>query len=244
MSEAVILAAMFLVAAILYSSVGHAGASGYLAAMALMGISPEVMKPAALVLNVVVGTIATARFYRAGLISWSVLWPFVVTSIPLAFVGGAIQLPTDVYKPIVGVALLVAAARLAVSTYRRIARPVRRAPLWAAALAGGIIGLLSGLTGVGGGIFLSPLLLLLAWADTRETAGVSAGFVLANSVSGLAGNLASVQHLPAEIALWAPVAAVGGIIGAELGSRRLAPATLRYLLAVVLVVAGGKMIFE
>jgi hypothetical protein len=210
--------------------------------MALMGVSPDVMKPAALVLNVLVASIATVRFYRAGYFSWFTLWPFVAASIPMSFVGGAIHLPSDVYRPIVGAVLLFAAARLAVSTYRGAAAAERRAPVWAAGLAGAIIGLLSGLTGTGGGIFLSPLLLLMGWADMRHTAGVSAAFVLANSIAGLAGNVASVRYLPAEIALWAPVAAAGGLIGAELGSRRLAPATLRYLLAVVLVVAGGKMI--
>jgi uncharacterized membrane protein YfcA len=210
--------------------------------MALVGVSAEVMKPAALVLNVLVATIATVRFYQAGYFSWATLWPFVAGSIPMSFVGGAIQLPGNVYKPIVGAVLLFAAARLVVSTYRRAATPHHRAPLWIAGLAGAIIGLLSGLTGTGGGIFLSPLLLLMGWADMRHTAGVSAGFVLVNSISGLAGNLASVQFLPAEIGWWAIAAGAGGAIGAELGSRRLAPATLRYLLAAVLVVAGGKMI--
>lgn len=241
MSDNVALICLIFAAALLYSSVGHAGASGYLAAMALMGVAPDIMKPAALVLNVIVATIATARFYKAGCFSWPTLWPFVISSIPLSFVGGAIQLPGNIYKPIVGGVLLFAAARLVYSTAKRSTVTSRHAPLWAAILTGGAIGLLSGLTGTGGGIFLTPLLLFMGWAETRESAGVSAAFILANSVSGLAGNLASIQHIPAEVGIWALAAGFGGIIGAELGSRRLAPATLRYLLAAVLVVAGFKM---
>ena len=242
MSDLVLLTFLIFAAAVLYSSVGHAGASGYLAAMALMGVSVDVMKPAALVLNILVATIATVRFYKAGCFSWPTFWPFVVGSIPLAFVGGAIQLPGNVYKPVVGVVLLVAAIRLIYSTVKGKSVTTRQAPLLAAVLAGAGIGLLSGLTGTGGGIFLSPILLLMGWAEIRETAGVSAAFVLVNSMAGLAGNLASVQHLPAEIGIWAVTAGIGGIIGAELGSRRLAPAMLRYLLATVLVVAACKMI--
>ena len=229
-------------AALLYSSVGHSGASGYLAAMALMGIAPEVMKPAALVLNILVATIATTRFYKANCFSWPTLWPFVIGSIPMSFVGGAIQLPGNVYRPIVGAILLFAAARLVYVTVRRSSVEARLAPLWAAIAAGSAIGLLSGLTGTGGGIFLTPLLLFMGWADTRESAGVSAAFILCNSISGLAGNLASIPHIQSEVGFWAVAAGLGGVLGSELGSRRLAPASLRYLLAAVLVVAGFKMI--
>ena len=232
---------LIFLAAVLYSSVGHAGASGYLAAMALLGVAPDVMKPAALALNIVVATIATVRFARAGCFEWRTFWPFAVASIPLSFVGGAIHLPGSIYKPAVGAVLLIAAMWLVVSTIKRTAIAVRSAPNAIALIAGGCIGLLSGLTGTGGGIFLTPLLLFMGWADARKGAGVSAAFVLVNSVAGLLGNLTSVHRLPPEIGYWALVAAVGGFVGAELGSRRLAPATLRYLLAVVLVVAGCKM---
>jgi hypothetical protein len=236
------LAILIFAAAILYSSVGHAGASGYLAAMAFVGLSADVMKPAALVLNIVVATIATARFYKAGYFSWPTLWPFVIASIPMSFVGGATHLPSQIYKPVVGAVLLVAAFQLAASTLRKTIVPLRRAPIPVAVASGAGIGLLSGLTGTGGGIFLSPLLLFMGWAETRKTAGVSAAFVLANSIAGLAGNLTSVRYLPTDIAYWALAAGLGGIVGSELGSRRLAPATLRYLLAIVLVVAGCKMV--
>lgn len=241
--DALLLAAAFLVAALLYSSVGHAGASGYLAAMALIGVAPATMKPTALVLNLLVASIATTQFARAGHFSWPVLWPFALGSVPLAFVGGAITLPGHWYKILVGFVLIVSAVRLA---FERVgsatSRPPHRPPVWAAAICGAVIGLLAGLTGTGGGIFLSPLLLFAGWAETRNTGGVSAAFILANSASGLAGNLASVRYLPPEIPVWALAVMVGGLIGSELGSRRIGVPAFRKLLALVLVIAGTKLI--
>ena len=237
------LTVLILVAALLYSSVGHAGASGYLAAMALLGIAPDVMKPTALVLNILVATIATIKFYRAGCFSWSIFLPFVITSIPFSFIGGSISLPSHLYKPIVGVILLYAAYRLFRVNSTHVTTEIKSIPLWSALLSGAGIGLLSGLTGTGGGIFLSPLLLFMGWAETRQTAGVSAAFILANSISGLFGNLASTAYLPSAIPVWAVAAIIGGYIGAEYGSKRLGNITLRRLLAVVLVIAGLKMIF-
>ncbi|HJR07055.1 MAG TPA: sulfite exporter TauE/SafE family protein [Pyrinomonadaceae bacterium] len=246
-TESITLALLILLAATLYSSVGHGGASGYLAAMALFGLAPATMKPTALCLNILVASIATFRFWRAGCFSWPLLWPFAVASVPLAFVGGAITLPTNVYKQIVGVTLLYAAFRLFLFTRAKAdsaaATATRNAPLPLAIFFGALIGLLSGLTGVGGGIFLSPLLLLAGWADTRRTAGVSAAFILVNSIAGLLGNFTSVQALPRAIPYFALAAIVGGLVGSEFGSRRLASVTIRRLLAVVLVVAGVKMIF-
>ena len=244
MNDAAILTLLILAAAALYASVGQAGASGYLAAMAIMGVSSDVMKPAALVLNVVVATIATVRFYHAGAISWSLLWPLVVGSVPLAFIGGAIHLPSRVYNPAVGVILLATALRMTYIAYARATPALRTAPPWMAVMAGAVIGLVSGLTGTGGGIFVAPLIAAMGWAGPRETAGASAAFVLVNSLAGLAGNVASVQYLPSEIKIWAVAAAIGGLVGAELGSRRIAPHTLSYLLAAVLIVAALKMILS
>ena len=243
-TDVIILSLLILVAAALYSSVGHAGASGYLAAMALFGLAPATMKPTALCLNVLVATIATFRFRRAGCFHWPLFWPFAVASIPLAFVGGAITLPTTIYKQIVGLTLLYAAVRLFLYTRAKAeaAAATRDAPLVPSMLSGGLIGLLSGLTGVGGGIFLSPLLLLLGWADTRRTAGVSAAFILVNSIAGLLGNLTNLQMLPPALPYFALAAVIGGLVGSEFGTRRLANVTIRRLLAVVLVVAGVKMI--
>jgi uncharacterized membrane protein YfcA len=266
---------LILVAAVLYSSVGHAGASGYLAAMALFGLAPEVMKPTALVLNLVVATVGTIRFASAGHFAWNVFWPFAVLSIPCAFLGGAMKLPVPAYKVLLGLVLLFAAWRLAFKlsevrpTAERDRSPGAAAasaatpeksptdsgaeaaaggdcphfvPVLPALALGAGLGFLSGLTGVGGGIFLSPLLLFLGWADVRKTAGVSVVFILVNSASGLLGHLTSVRNVPHEIVWWAPAALIGGLIGSELGSRRLAPMTMRRLLAVVLVVAGIKML--
>jgi uncharacterized membrane protein YfcA len=239
-----VLALLIFALALLYSSVGHAGASGYLAAMALFGVAPAVMKPTALTLNIFVATIATVKFYRAGCISWRLLLPFVAASMPFAFVGGYLTLPGHWYKTIVGVILLIAAYRLFRVAHRAAEQTeVKRIPLWAALLAGAVIGLLSGLTGTGGGIFLSPLLLFMGWAETRQAAGLSAAFILVNSTSGLLGNVSSIGSLPSSIFVFAPAAIVGGLIGAEYGSKRVAGANLRRLLAVVLVIAGLKLIF-
>jgi hypothetical protein len=163
-------------------------------------------------------------------------------SIPMAFVGGTLKLPVQVYKIILGVVLLFAAYRLGIKQSAHAPVTQRPVPLVPALVLGATIGLLSGMTGVGGGIFLSPLLLLFGWADVRKTAGVSAAFIWVNSVAGLAGHWQSVRVLPHEILWWTPAALVGGLIGAELGSRRLSPLIMRRLLAAVLVVAGLKML--
>jgi uncharacterized membrane protein YfcA len=241
-TEVLLLGSCILFAALLYSSVGHGGASGYLAAMALFGLAPAVMRPTALVLNLVVAAIATVQFARAGHFSWRLFWPFAVGSVPLAFVGGTLTLPTHAYKQLLGIVLLVAAYRLFLSPKTGAAAVPRRMPIPLAILIGCAIGLLSGLTGVGGGIFLSPLLLVGRWAPPKPTAAVSAAFIWVNSASGLLGQLASVHSLPAVAAVWAVAAATGGAVGAGFGSRRLAGLTLRRLLAVVLVVAGLKML--
>jgi uncharacterized membrane protein YfcA len=243
MDQVFVLTVLIFLAAVLYSSVGHAGASGYLAAMALMGVHPDIMKPTALCLNIIVATIGTIQFTRAGHFAWNIFWPFALTSVPCAFLGGAMRLPYYYYKAIVGLVLLFAAVRLAWSAARKRQAAIKRLPILAALVAGGAIGLLAGLTGVGGGIFLSPLLLLANWAEVRQTAAVSVAFILVNSIAGLAGNLSSVQHLPPQIPVLAVAVGVGGIVGSQLGSRHLAPTMLRYLLAVVLVMAGLKMIF-
>lgn len=237
----ILLACLILLAAMLYSSVGHAGASGYLAAMALVGVTPAVMKPTALILNILVASIATVQFYRAGHFSWRLLWPFAIASIPAAFVGGAITLPGYVYKPLVGAVLLVAAVRMLLTAARQAASPPRNPPLWAAMLAGALIGLLAGLTGTGGGIFLSPLLLFAGWAEARQTSSVSAAFILVNSIAGILGVLSKSIALPAELPLLAVAAVAGGAVGSYYGSRRLSTPWLKRLLAAVLVVAGLKM---
>ncbi len=237
---------MVFVTAVLYSSVGHAGASGYLAAMALVSVPPDVMKPTALALNIIVATIGTIQFARAGHFAWKIFWPFAVTSIPCAYLGGATQLPFQYYRIAVGAVLLFAAVRLIYTAAKKAEFEPKPLPVPVALIAGAGIGGLAGLTGVGGGIFLSPLLLLAQWASMRQTAAVSVAFILVNSLAGLAGLagvLTSVQQLPPQIPVLAMAVALGGVIGSELGSRHIAPAVLRQLLGVVLIIAGCKMIF-
>jgi uncharacterized membrane protein YfcA len=243
MDQVLLLAALFLVAAVLYGMVGHAGASAYLAIMALVGVAPGVMRPTALVLNILVASIVSLRFARAGFVRPISVLPFLAGSIPAAFVGGAIALPGEVYRPLVGAVLIFAAFRFGVTAARAGEEFPPRPPVAWAVVSGGVIGLLAGLTGTGGGIFLTPLILAAGWAGTRFAAGTSALFILANSISGLAGNIASVGNVPDAIPLWLAAVAVGGIIGSELGSRRLPAPWLRRGLALVLLVAGLKLIF-
>ncbi len=239
-----VIAALFLLVAMLYSSVGHAGASAYLGVMALYGLSPAVMKPTALALNVLVAIVATAKFYRAGRFSFELFWPFAITSIPAAFVGGALSLPTKWYDWLVGIVLLYAAVWMFRSARTAAKTLIHPPPLAAALIAGLLIGFLSGLTGVGGGIFLSPLLLMMGWAETRATSAVAAAFILVNSVAGLLGHVSSIRALPPSIPFWAIAVVIGGWVGAEYGSKRLATPALRQLLSLVLVVAGFKLILS
>jgi uncharacterized membrane protein YfcA len=241
--EPFLLPAALLIAAVLYSAVGHAGASGYLAAMAFLGVATPVMRPTALVLNLLVASIATLRFARAGFFSWALFWPFALGSVPLAVVGGAVTLPGHWYRTLVGVVLWLAAARLLLDWHLRRNQTERPAPAVAVGCGAGI-GLLAGLTGTGGGIFLSPLLLFMGWADTRQTGGVAAAFILVNSAAGLAGNPGSVQHLPPQLPLWAGAVVLGGLIGSDIGSRRIGTLMFRRLLGLVLVIAGAKLVFS
>lgn len=235
-------AALIALAALAYSTVGHAGASGYLAVMALLGTPAATMRPTALLLNLVVATIGTIQFARAGHFRWSLFWPFAITSVPAAFLGGRLTLPESAYGVIVGSVLLLSALRLV--TMRAAAEATPRAPrLGVALFTGAVLGLLSGLTGVGGGIFLSPLLLLCGWADMRTTAATSVAFILVNSTAGLLGQLPIGNVLPAALPLWVAAVVVGGSVGATLGSRRLPTRALRIVLAAVLVVAGAKMLW-
>ncbi|MSO93192.1 MAG: sulfite exporter TauE/SafE family protein [Rhodospirillales bacterium] len=242
--DILLLTALMFAGATLYSSVGHAGASAYLAAMALVGVAPATMRPTALVLNIIVSSIATWRYVRAGWFSWPTLWPFLIAAMPMAFIGGGIHLPGEYYRPFVGIVLWIAAARLFLPGEIGTTDRSARAPLWGALIAGGVIGLLSGLTGTGGGIFLSPLLIFLRWSETRTVSGISAAFILANSASGLAGNIASVGSIPAEVPYFIVAVVAGALIGTTLGISTLARKMILTALALVLLVAGGKLLFS
>ncbi len=232
--------------AVLYSSVGHGGASGYLAVMAFVAVDPNITRPTALVLNLFVASIATLQFWRTGNFSWRLFWPFAVTSIPFAFVGGMIKLPTTAYRTVLGLVLLFAAFRLAwkfASDDDRVSGP----QWWMCLVIGAVIGLLSGLVGVGGGIFLTPVLLLLHWSETKTAAGISALFIFVNSAAGLTGRLyqhpALIGELPSAVWFWVVAAVLGGLLGSMLGATRFNSLTLRRVLAAVLLLAAVKLIF-
>jgi uncharacterized membrane protein YfcA len=241
-TELLVIALLMFLAAALYSSVGHAGASSYLAIMALFSFVPAEMKPTALALNIVVACIGTYRFYHAGFFSWNLFWPFAVTSVPLAYVGGSINLSVGVYKTIVGIVLLFAAARLILSTIQRKPEEIRQPPRAVALAVGAVLGFISGLTGVGGGIFLTPLLLLMKWSETKIAAGVSAAFILVNSISGIIGNRQNVHLISDSIFPFTISVICGGLIGTYLGTQKFDTTTLRRVLAVVLIAAGTKLI--
>ena len=238
------LATGMLVAAFLYAAVGHGGASAYIAAMALAGVAPAEMRPMALMLNVVVSSLATWKFWRAGHFRWNLFWPFAAVSIPMAYVGGAIVLPGTAYKALVGLVLLYAAWQLWWSARAgEELRPARMLSVPLAMVIGAALGVLSGLTGVGGGIFLSPLLLLAGWAGTKQTSAVAAPFILVNSLAALAAGFVRNPAPPPDYAPWLMAAVlIGGWAGAEYGSRRFANPVIRQVLAVVLGIAGGKMV--
>jgi len=249
LTVALLIAALIFIVAVLYSTVGHAGASGYLAAMALFGVAPAVMKPTALTLNIIVAIVGTIRFYRAGFFSWRIFWPFAIASIPAAFVGGWLTLPASIYKAIVGLVLLYSAVRIFFSAKRADQKETHLPPIAPALIWGAAIGLLSGLTGVGGGIFLSPLLLVMGWAKTKETSGVSVTFILVNSIAGIIGHglfahVNAVATLPRAALAWGPAALIGGLIGTELGTKRLPVAGIRRWLSIVLLIAGAKLLSE
>lgn len=235
-------AALMAVAAALYSSVGHGGASAYLAIMAIFSVAPGAMRPTALALNLVVASFAAARFALKGETNWRLLFAFAAAATPAAYVGGTIELPPQVYRPLVGVMLLAAAARLFWQP-ERLARTGVRPPALAVSLpAGAVLGTLAGLTGTGGGIFLSPLIILLGWEDARKTSGIAAAFIVLNSAAGLLGNIASVQRLPPELPVLAVSVLAGAVAGSWLGVSRLPRHRLLQALAIVLVIASLKLL--
>jgi uncharacterized protein len=241
-SDIFLLIPLIFLAALLFSSVGHGGASAYLASFALIGMAPASMRPAALCLNVLVASIALYKFYKVRAFNWSLFWPIALTSVPAAFIGGLVTLPNQTYKAVVGACLLYAAWTIfshANKSDEIAIKPVAKPVLMG---LGAGLGFLAGLTGVGGGIFLSPILLHFNWAKTKVISGVAAAFILANSIAGLAGFLSKTPILPAGLVYWALAAIAGGLIGAEYGSKRLANPTIRKLLAAVLVFAGSKML--
>lgn len=242
----ILLAVLFFLIAALYSSVGLGGGSGYLAMMGLVGVPPDIMRPVALSLNILVATLSSWLYIRSGYFSARLFWPIVIASVPFAYLGGYLELPGYIYRPLVGLLLVYSAVRLWRSTLPGQSLPAVRSnlPLWALLLAGAAIGFVSGLMGIGGGTFLGPLLLLAGWADTKEALGTTAAFVLANSISALAGRLTAVPAMPQGLWIWLAAAGIGGLLGARLGSKRLDPRLLRRLLGLILFVGGLRLIFN
>jgi uncharacterized membrane protein YfcA len=238
------LAVLLFLAAVLYTSVGHAGASGYLAVFAFYDLPAEVIRPAALVLNIVAATPATLRFRSAGHFDRRVFLTLAVGSVPMAFLGGQFTLSDAVFRGLLASALTVAGVRLVFTPAAAVT--VRRMPVWAGVALGLGIGSVAGLTGIGGGVYLTPVLLLARWADTKTAAGVSAAFILVNSLAGLAGQLATrpgnFRGLPDGLPVWVGVVVAGGLLGSTLGSRVFGAVTVRRVLAVVLFTAAGMLL--
>jgi len=230
-------------AAALYSTVGHGGASAYLAIMALFAVAPETMRPTALALNLVVAGFGSIRYWHAGQINFRLLAAFALTAAPAAFLGGSISIAPEFYRPLVGLLLWASAARMFWQPSRLAQREPHPPSLAIALPAGAGLGLLAGLTGTGGGIFLSPLIILFGWEDARRTSGVAAGFIFINSLAGLAGNLASVRSLPGDLPILIAAVAAGALVGTWLGAGRLPKPRLLQGLGLVLVIAGAKLIF-
>ena len=225
--------------AFLYASVGHGGASGYLALMALFGTSPALMKSSALILNVFVSLIAFIQYYRAGHFRWNLFWPFVITSIPLSYIGATLPITDSLYKKLLAMALAIAIARMLFQPVdKKETKPV---VLWLSLLIGAAIGVLSGMLGIGGGIILSPVSLLLGWGRVKETAAVSALFIFVNSMSGLYGLFQKGFVPNTQLSTWLIAALIGGTLGAYQGSFKFNLQTLRYILASVLLIAVAKL---
>lgn len=244
--EAAWLAAAFLVIALVYAAVGQAGASGYIAVMALAGFGPLAMKITALSLNLLVATIGTAMFLRAGRLSWRNVWPFAVLGFPFSVLGGSIQLPEEIYYPAVGAVLVLSALQMGRTALRAKAYSPENtvAPPFVAALTtGAIIGFISGTTGTGGGVFLAPVILSMKWGSPRQTAATTAVYNLMNSGAALIGAFAWWSELPAALPLWLAAVAAGGTVGAFIGSQYLSDRWLRGILSLLLFVSGFRLLW-
>lgn len=242
MDAFVLFSCLLFIVAFLYASVGHGGASGYLALMALFNMAPAVMKPTALLLNLFVSLTSFIQFYRGGHFRWRIFWPFALASIPLAYVGGLVMVDAVVYKKILGVLLLVPIIRFFFFSNAK-AEEQNKSKFVPSLFVGGSIGLFSGLIGIGGGILLSPVLLLLKWTDQKQTAAISALFIFVNSLSGLAGQLTKGIQLTSDMYTFVAIAFAGGLCGAYFGALKFRQTILKNVLATVLLLAVFKLLF-
>jgi uncharacterized membrane protein YfcA len=241
MSLTILFFILLFTVAFLYAAVGHGGASGYLALMALFSMTPEFMKPTALLLNLFVSLSAFILFFKGGHFKWKIFLPFALASIPFSFLGGMISLDAAVYKKILGILLLFPVIRLVAFPNKTIDE-LKTPDVFVSLLIGAVIGFLSGLIGIGGGIILSPVLLLLAWTNQKQTAAISALFIFVNSLSGLAGQITKGIDFQSGMMAYVGVAFVGGSLGAWFGAKRFDQTVLKYLLAMVLLMASAKLL--
>ena len=225
-----------------YASVGHGGASGYLALMALFSVTPELMKPTALLLNLFVAGIAFYYYYKEGYFNKKLFLYFAIASIPMSFLGGFIEVDDTIYRKVLAVLLIFAVLKV-LNVFGKESTKIKDIKLWQGLLVGGGIGFFSGLVGIGGGIILSPIILLLHWGKMKEAAAVSALFIWVNSASGLVGQISSGVNLDIQSFGLVAIALVGGFLGAYFGSKKINSQNLRYILAVVLVLASVKLFF-
>jgi len=233
---------LLFVVAFLYASVGHGGGSGYLALMALFSLSPTVMKPTALLLNLFVSLTAFLQFYRGNYFRWHIFWPFALASVPLAYVGGLILVDPNIYKKILGVLLILPVIRFLFFAQTKVEEK-RESNIRLSLLLGATIGFLSGLIGIGGGILLSPILLLLKWTDQKETAAISAIFIFVNSLSGLAGQFTKGVQFTTDMYSYVVIAFIGGLCGAYFGALKFRQRILKNILATVLLLGAYKLLF-
>ena len=240
--ELLLFPALLFVIAFLYASVGHGGASGYLAIMAIFSFSPDIMKPTALMLNLFVSLVSFVQFYRGGHFKWNYFWPFALASIPASYLGGRLSLDHEIYRTILGVFLVFAVLRFVFFKNTKAAQ-LRQPNIGLSLVIGGLIGFLSGLLGIGGGIILSPIILLLKWTDQKQTAAISALFILVNSLAALAGLMSKPITFSADMIQFVVLAFLGGLCGAWFGAIRLPQHILKYILAVVLALAAYKLLF-
>lgn len=243
MNETGTILVLLFIVAFFYSSVGHGGASGYIAVLSLLGVSTLLIKPSALLLNVFVAGISFYQYYRSGLFRWKLFYPFAILSVPMAYVGSFINLNGNLYKQLLGSCLILAVLRIVGVFNRRIEQPARQLPVIAGVFIGAALGLFSGMIGIGGGIILSPLILLFNWGNLKESATVSALFIVVNSFAGLLGFWKQGIAFSPEFSMWLGVAVGGGFWGSYWGSTRAGNFLLKHVLAAVLLLAAAKLLF-